>query len=497
MALPPFRARNLDPNKRVYVFMENELDDASDALGWRYLVKLPTGMEEDEENETHIQEAINNKQAYTLGSTNDQLTTLIPTRPTEEINNDMYASLYKVVDDKVLNEEEYIRLPIPYLFSNPITMYDADEEDYEWLEKRPYITIDELESIIETLENESTDITLCLPGNAENRLKHMTPGIVGEVYDLWLHKRTDCNLKGLRSLMPRVKTECGKENHTSVNPYVCFRKRREKMQTRRTKKCGEINYFKMLYLRQNIKIFDRLLKKMEEREKLKRRIIDENENIFNMRLSFDLNSQSVISKENLPEKAIVDCVMKTIINDIDEYFIKVDAKGKKNKDGNRKRSCKWDKFLKGADYRKTGGELLFNNRYRNLSEINIEDSDSSNEEIDDEVMDGFEFKRKRGVTYHAPTSNTLRLDSSNCDDVPFHGDAYNHRNRFYPFTFSSKINGGTFTRMVRKVLGRCGQTFLEYINVDCNENLPKKLFAVHNEQFQVNFDLPSSKNVCN
>lgn len=50
MALPPFRARNLDPNKRVYVFMENELDDTSDALGWRYLVKLPTGMEEDEEN---------------------------------------------------------------------------------------------------------------------------------------------------------------------------------------------------------------------------------------------------------------------------------------------------------------------------------------------------------------------------------------------------------------------------------------------------------------
>lgn len=50
MTLPPFRARNLDLNKAVSVYMEDELDDFNDSPGWRYLVKLPTGMEEDEEN---------------------------------------------------------------------------------------------------------------------------------------------------------------------------------------------------------------------------------------------------------------------------------------------------------------------------------------------------------------------------------------------------------------------------------------------------------------
>lgn len=429
---------------------------------------------------------------YTLDKDNDKTAPLIPTRPTEEIDHDLYICLYKVVDSELIDKKEYLRLPLSYLFFNPCNMYDADEEDYEWLHKRPYITIKEFESVIETLENESTDSSLCLPGTAEDILKDMTPGIVGEVYDLWLNKRAECNKKGLSSLMPKVKTDCSKEGLNSVNPYICFRKRHEKMQTRRSKKCEEGNYIKMLYLKNNMKIFDKLLKKMEKREKLKYRIIEENENIFNMRLSFNLESQNIISKENLPKSTIVSYVMNSIMSDIDEYTRKIDIKTKKIRDGKKRQSLIWDKYVKSINCKKIKRDIPINIRERNLVEVNLDDSDSSDEETNGNVKEDFEFRRKRGVTYRAPISDMMKPDSYIYNEIPFYGGALNHRDRFYPFTFSSKINGQTLTRMIRKVQGRLGQTFFEYISDDYNKDLPKNLFAVHNKESQINLDLSPS-----
>uniref|UniRef100_A0A0K0F6V5 Enhancer of polycomb-like protein n=1 Tax=Strongyloides venezuelensis TaxID=75913 RepID=A0A0K0F6V5_STRVS len=501
--MPAFRARNIDPNKRMYVYMENELDETTDATASRDITRLPTGMEKDEENESHIQEAINARQAYTLGEKYDQKVALIPTRPTETIDTEIYESLYNKIDPGLINKTEYLRLPLSYLFFNSRYMYDADEEDYEWLNQRSYIKINDFENIIETLERESSDTSVCLPETAENLLKHMPAGIVGEVYDLWLNKRSACTSKGCNSLIPKLKTEARKDSHNSSNPYICFRRRAERMQTRRNRKCEEENYEKMLYLKNNFKKFDEILKEMEKREKLKLNIAQQNENIFSMRLSFDSEAQCIISRQNLSEGVIMDRVTTSLTNVLEEYNDNTNVLVEKS---NRYEQIKKRKIRRRKQSSKTVDSEMdngdkpwsYNTKCFEADESSLDDNRPGKRKSNDEGEGKFEFRRKRGVTYRAPNDVLFKSDNPNYEDLMFSRPEFNmHRDRFFPFTFSSKISGQSITRMVRKALGRCGQTFLEYINESSDEEMPKSLFAVHNKTIHVKFPPSATQNGCN
>lgn len=53
------------------------------------------------------------------------------------------------------------------------------------------------------------------------------------------------------SLIPEVKQE-KRDGSTSNNPYVAFRRRTEKMQTRKNRKNDEVSYEKMLKLKRDL-----------------------------------------------------------------------------------------------------------------------------------------------------------------------------------------------------------------------------------------------------
>lgn len=80
----------------------------------------------------------------------------------------------------------------------------------------------------------------------------------------------------------QVKTEKGSGSNSS-DPYVAFRKRTEKMQTRKNRKNDESSYEKMLKLRRDLSRAVTLLEMVKRREKAKREYLNLNIEVFERR----------------------------------------------------------------------------------------------------------------------------------------------------------------------------------------------------------------------
>nr|XP_048317189.1 enhancer of polycomb homolog 1 isoform X2 [Myodes glareolus] len=93
--------------------------------------------------------------------------------------------------------------------------------------------------------------------------------LIREVYEYWIKKRKSCRGP---SLIPSVKQE--KRDGSSTNdPYVAFRRRTEKMQTRKNRKNDEASYEKMLKLRRDLSRAVTILEMIKRREKSKRELL--------------------------------------------------------------------------------------------------------------------------------------------------------------------------------------------------------------------------------
>ena len=129
-----------------------------------------------------------------------------------------------------------------------IPEYDMDSEDEQWLSLQPKqikLTPLQFEVMMERLDKSSGQHVVTLK-EAKLLLKEDDDLIIA-VYDYWLNKR----LKTQQPLIPVVKCE-RRDGSTGNNPYVAFRRRTEKMQTRKNRKNDETSYEKMLKLRRDL-----------------------------------------------------------------------------------------------------------------------------------------------------------------------------------------------------------------------------------------------------
>ena len=72
-------------------------------------------------------------------------------------------------------------------------------------------------------------------------------------------------------------------NISNANPYICFRRRTEKMQTRKNRKNDEASYEKMLKLRRDLSRAVVLLEMVKRREKTKKESLTLGAEIFEKR----------------------------------------------------------------------------------------------------------------------------------------------------------------------------------------------------------------------
>ena len=174
---------------------------------------------------------------------------------------------------------QYIHVQ-PFACNQEIPDYDMDCEDVKFLEeellsrRKMDVTHFTFEDMMDKLEKNSTVNAVTIK-EAKLILKE-DDDLILLVYDYWLNKR----LATQQSLVPSIKTVNYSQTH---NPYVCFRRRTEKMMTRKNRKNEEASYEAMLKLRRDLSRAVTLLDLVRRREKTKKEKLNLTLDIFNKR----------------------------------------------------------------------------------------------------------------------------------------------------------------------------------------------------------------------
>lgn len=253
---PTFRARQLDVSKPLPIYMSDDLPDLHECTELKRAVpQMPSGMEKEEESEHHLQRAM------VAGS-------VIPTPEVSKLINDTLEWHDHVYPPDCHPPKQLIHIT-PFTMEQDVPEYDYDSEDYDWLNttgRLNSITADKLEELVDKWEKHSSYNIIDL-GDAKALTKDDEDTIL-LIYDYWLRKRVRIGY----TLFPAVRTEPipGAPPNDS---YVAFRKRRDKIQTRKNRKNDEASYEKMLKLRRNLETAVELIEMIKHREMFKKQCV--------------------------------------------------------------------------------------------------------------------------------------------------------------------------------------------------------------------------------
>ncbi|XP_016051797.1 PREDICTED: enhancer of polycomb homolog 1 isoform X2 [Miniopterus natalensis] len=410
-----FRARALDASKPLPVFRCEDLPDLHEYASInRAVPQMPTGMEKEEESEHHLQRAISAQQVY--GEKRDNM--VIPV-PEAESNIAYYESIYPG-EFKMPKQLIHIQ---PFSLDAEQPDYDLDSEDEVFvnkLKKKMDICPLQFEEMIDRLEKGSGQQPVSLQ-EAKLLLKE-DDELIREVYEYWIKKRKNCRGP---SLIPSVKQE--KRDGSSTNdPYVAFRRRTEKMQTRKNRKNDEASYEKMLKLRRDLSRAVTILEMIKRREKSKRELLHLTLEIMEKRYNLgDYNGEimSEVMAQRQPLKPTYAIPIIPITNSgqfkhqeaVDVKEFKVNKQDKADLIRPKRKYEKKPKVLPSSaaappQQTSPAAQPVFN-----AKDLNQYDFPSSDEEPLSQVLSGsseaeeendpdgpFAFRRKAGCQYYAP-----------------------------------------------------------------------------------------------
>ncbi|KAL1140417.1 hypothetical protein AAG570_000349 [Ranatra chinensis] len=257
-----FRARALDASKPLPIYMSEELPDLPEysAIN-RAVPQMPSGMEKEEECEHHLQRAI------VTGL-------IIPTPEVTKVDDTtMYDRLYPPTYKQ---PRQLIRMQ-PFAMEEDYPDYDIDSEDEKWITMQKLdISPRKFEEMMDRLEKNCAQ-NFATQDRKELLLKDDDELSIA-IYDYWLSKRLKTQPQ---PLVPSVKTEVNNRTtgggsggpNSNSNPYLAFRRRTEKMQTRKNRKNDEASYEKMIKLRRDLSRALNLLELVKRRENTKRQLL--------------------------------------------------------------------------------------------------------------------------------------------------------------------------------------------------------------------------------
>lgn len=406
-----FRARALDVSKPMPVYRSDEIPDLPDfAAINRAVPQMPTGMEKEEESEHHLQRALSAQQVY---GTAEAL--VIPVPEISNIVKDRYQRLY-------CNKGEF-KLPKQYVHVQAFGMdqeipdYDMDSEDETWLTKQAKkmdVTPLKFENMMDRLEKGSGQMVVTVE-EAKALLKEDDDLIIA-VYDYWLNKR----LRTQNRLIPQVKTE-KRDGSTTNDPYVAFRRRTEKMQTRKNRKNDEVSYEKMLKLRRDLNRALIILEMMKRREKSKKELLQLTIEIYEKRYQLQdwsgtLLGEALAQRHKLPPTYVYMPYENKKRKEEEGGYVR-----KKREYKNRKHRQQTTQHTNHArqhhhhhHHQQSSSQLP---QYHSQDLLHQETFSSDDEqyspisptenETEDDPDGVYAFKRKANCSYHAPISDGL------------------------------------------------------------------------------------------
>ncbi|KMQ96584.1 enhancer of polycomb-like protein [Lasius niger] len=480
-----FRARALDASKPMPIYMAEELPDLPDysAIN-RAVPQMPSGMEKEEECEHHLQRAI--------------CTGLII--PTPEVTDladvEAYDKIYPA-DFKLPRQLIHMQ---PFAMEQDIPDYDMDSEDEKWVavqSRKMDLTPLQFEEMMDRLEKSSGQTVVTL-SEAKALLKEDDDLIIA-VFDYWLNKR----LKTQHPLLLTVKTE-NRFGSAANNPYLAFRRRTEKMQTRKNRKNDETSYEKMLKLRRDLSRAVTLLEMVKRREKTKREHLHLTIEIYEKRYQAqDFNGQILaeVSALKAPRPAFAPLFTNQFgvhQNWTNKVCSKDEVVPRKEKRQYKKRKHKTDNRtgnLEDTNVRSGTGSgggrgnrpvlgggldpLISSDEDSPLpSHSHSQPSLSSDRDDEDTVDEGqFAFRRNRNSSYLPPVSGGLG-NWPWCDKSE--GGLADKKYRFALTSISKPVP--KCIGLARRRIGRGGRVILDRCPVDMDDMWSSLDFTIHDSK---------------
>ncbi|KAK6310031.1 enhancer of polycomb homolog 2 isoform X1 [Coregonus clupeaformis] len=486
-----FRARALDAAKPLPIYRNKDLPDLNDCVSInRAVPQMPTGMEKEEESEHHLQRAISAQSVFREKKEN----MVIPV-PEAESNITYYDRLYK----------GELRIPKQLFHIQPLGLdnekpdYDMDSEDetlLNRLNRKMEIKPIQFETMVDRLEKASANQLVTI--TEAKLLLNEDDYLLKSVYDYWVRKRRNCQGP---SLIPLIKQE-KRDGSTNNDAYVAFRRRTEKMQTRKNRKNDEASYEKMLKLRREFSRTVTILEMIKRREKSKRELLHLTLEVVEKRCQMGDFTGEVLSEVTAPlaEKPIYTAPI--ILTNGNRHNHKAEVKIKAHKSGSLQHHRHHHVSVKDEDpfdfvrpkkkYTRRDplcrpGRPTKRQHIVNKADIKQYDFHSSGEEEEEEDYplsppsepdeendpDGaFAFRRKAGCHYLAPCvdqSSGLLWDHPELAGL----DALRHRHSLTALSVPQRCVG-----LARRRVGRGGRILLDRASSDLDGALKKLDSAV-------------------
>ncbi|XP_012675276.2 enhancer of polycomb homolog 2 [Clupea harengus] len=284
-----FRARALDAAKPLPIYRNRDLPDLNDCVSInRAVPQMPTGMEKEEESEHHLQRAISAQSVF-----REKKESMVIPVPEAESNVTYYDRLYK----------GEFRIPKQLIHIQPLGLdneqpdYDMDSEDetlLNRLNRKMEIKPLQFEIMVDRLEKASANQLVTL--QEAKLLLNEDDYLLKSVYDYFVRKRKSCQAP---SLIPQCKQE-KRDGSSNNDAYVAFRRRTEKMQTRKNRKNDEASYEKMLKLRREFSRTVTILEMIKKREKIKRELLHLTLEVVEKRYHMGDFSGEILSEVSAP-----------------------------------------------------------------------------------------------------------------------------------------------------------------------------------------------------
>jgi len=447
-----FRARTLDSSRPLSIYRAEDLPELVDFNSInRAVPALPTGMEKEEETEKHLQDILVAQGQGQMGQEmviptpecSIIMTTVIPTPGCDTTTLSPTSQYHKMYNFEFKQPRQFIHVQ-PFGPSQDLPDYDMDEEDLKFFQEelrdRRKLEVSHLtfEDMIDRLEKNSTQNVVTLK-EAKLILKE-DDDLILVVYDYWLNKR----LAVQQSLMPGIRTVNSSNNQTH-NPYIAFRRRTEKMQTRKNRKNEEASYEAMLKLRRDLSRAVTLLEMVKRREKTKKEKLNLTLEVFDKRYEMKDFDGKLVDYANL-------CRPKALQPLSIHNWMSMGSPQPKRTYKKRKHHRSGQRSL---------GDLVRPDLSNGVLEKNCVDRIVSSEDetvnvgSDDDAMEDspFQFKRKEGAQYLAPVDE-------------FYNSTVNHNPPTRAFMLTSLQVGGRMRCIgyCRRRMGRGGRVVVDRIS---------------------------------
>uniref|UniRef100_UPI00358F5B18 enhancer of polycomb homolog 1-like isoform X2 n=1 Tax=Myxine glutinosa TaxID=7769 RepID=UPI00358F5B18 len=458
-----FRARALDAARPLPIYRAEALLDLQECVSInRAVPQMPTGMEREEEAEHHLQRAISAHHVY--GEKREGI--VIPV-PKAESNVSYYNELYR---GDFTQPKQLIHLQ-PFSLESDLPEYDMDSEDEAFLQNiSQWNTVAPLqfEEMIDRLERGSGQQLVTLH-DAKLLLKEEDE-VISKVHGYWREKRLRCKVD---SLIPTVRQD-RREGTATVNPYIAFRRRTEKMQTRKNRKNDEASYEKMLKLRRDLSRAVTILEMVKRRETSKQELLKLTLDIVEKRYQLGdfggelLAEMAAAHVDNLHHP----CGFSSTMANGNQYrhhnyhsFLDCASevsRPKRKYEKKRQRGISrvggmvsgafTEKALNQYDFHSSGDE---SGTQVPSSEEDVEEEEL--EQVDTEVSnpDGrFAFRRRHGCLYQAPWPDGI-------GDWPWEGDGSTCASSRYRFSLTTLAGIPHRVGLIRQRVGRGGRLVLD------------------------------------